>query len=418
MEKPLAILERRYQSIKEFNGDRPILVGIADYVSYVGSQPRIREIIDEIIKPKELLVRQLEEIEKRAVKELDDVKNRILKKILSAGITNEPAIESRLVEYDKWKKGDIYGTQSLCEGLEEQLQDIIRYLWESSSQSLVAEYAEPYKRDPKYIDKYIFSNTMIEWRAKKNEVCDERVTALWGNWGDLHKVCSFISDGGSRFEDVFDHNLYESLNFGVYRSDEFDLDGKTHLSAREIFKPSVLNKERLLMSLSRIHLYFVEQLDIVRPLGKENTISSIGLPPGTELKDMTVKIINSFDFEVWLRNTLFGKYTFKHLGCVKKNTKDEKPDEQWSFLKDLSLANGVYDYRNIQRTPSKIERLRQKKKKLSSRLMKFFGLEEMSIIEEDMAYKTVFKLEPEPILRGDGEIYGLRGGGRELLRPV
>jgi hypothetical protein len=415
MNRQLDILDRRYQGIKGATGDWPIFLGIADYVKYAASQPRFKKVIKEIVRPREEYIGRLDEMQRKGAEELDSARDEIIKRIKLTGVEMGGAVEENLSAYEKWKKGDIRGTLDMCEGMEDQLSDLVRYLWENGHRDVIASYVIPLKDDPNYIGKFVISKTMNERQNLKEEMAKEKGTALWGNWDDLVSVYATIYEGEKLYAAAGENkDMWKLLNLGLVLGEMKSMRESAQGRNRANVDISIFKREKYLSSLDRVHLHLLEYTGDYRSDEKINNIKSIGLPSGTQLEDVTLKIINDYDFEVWVAKAKIDRYSYIDLGCLKSNTKEQKPDEQWKFLNTLASCNGNYSYKKYYNDTSAREKIRQQKSKLSKRLAEFLGLGGEPIIDEDMTYRTVFKLEPDPQIRGDGEIHGVK----DLLMKV
>ena len=128
MNKQLEILERRYKNIKESSDDWHFFLGIADYVNYLVSQSVFELLLQEIIKPRKAFEKEMDNLEIRAIKELDVFKGKLLEIIKKSNIKLEE-IDKDIKEYEEWKDGQITGSRAKCEGMENNIRDILIYLW-------------------------------------------------------------------------------------------------------------------------------------------------------------------------------------------------------------------------------------------------------------------------------------------------
>jgi len=130
-------------------------------------------------------------------------------------------------------------------------------------------------------------------------------------------------------------------------------------------------------------------------------------------EDIKIKIDNRVEFSVWLlensKETFLGKVGHQSIGCYKK-TKDKKPDNQWNTLLRFSVS-GSY----LNPKPSESEKIRKQIEVLNKRFQGFFGIKEKPFKSKNGKYSTLFLLEPEPILRGDGSEWGIKDEESEYL---
>lgn len=130
-------------------------------------------------------------------------------------------------------------------------------------------------------------------------------------------------------------------------------------------------------------------------------------------EDIILKFDNAFDIRIYIKNEFMGTYSHERLGFFKANTNDKKEDVQWIFFKKMSISNGIFDFnKHLNFGTSAIEQKNAIKEKhrviisnLSKHLKKLFTLKERPFDCENEKYTAKFKLEPEPLLRGKGEVF-------------
>jgi len=151
--------------------------------------------------------------------------------------------------------------------------------------------------------------------------------------------------------------------------------------------------------------------------------SPIKLPAGAQWEDLRIKFKNEFDVEVYFQDNFFGKYSHEKLGFARKNTKDKKTDKQWYFLHQLAVIYNNIAYNKQRQMQPTIENLCYSLKikknscmravsSISWKLQGVFGIKEKPFYEydPDKGYQTKFKLEPDSLLKGGGEIFRSSGG--------
>jgi len=142
---------------------------------------------------------------------------------------------------------------------------------------------------------------------------------------------------------------------------------------------------------------------------KKQEIQPLKLPPRTGWEDIEIRFLNDYDIEIWAHGKSFAKADNEALGCVDTKSKDRNPDVQWDLLRKLSIADGKFDANHCKDIKER-ERFKQKKRTLSRRLKELFAIEDDPISYDSVSksYTTKFKLQPDPELRGDGELHGIR----------
>ena len=136
-------------------------------------------------------------------------------------------------------------------------------------------------------------------------------------------------------------------------------------------------------------------------------------------KNITIRFLNSYDVKILVKNKLHTQANNEDMGCFCLNKKDKDADVQWKFLQELSVSGGECDLRSKINVQEK-EKYRQYKMKLSLNLKKFFNLNEDPFYEyrDKYIYKTKFRIEPEPDLRGSGEIYETKEEEKRYIKKL
>jgi hypothetical protein len=179
------------------------------------------------------------------------------------------------------------------------------------------------------------------------------------------------------------------------------------------------NKEYLKLQKEKI-LEIKKEIQEKSKDSMEQNKEKINLPEKTSWEDITIKLLNIYDIEIYVKDKYFGKYSYKDIGLLRKNTKDKSPNRQWEFLKELSSTEGEAQF-NTRTNIKETDKYKQCKKKLSEKLKDFFDLEEDPFYEykEKQTYKTKFTLLPPPDLRDyNEELWGTEDKKREYLPPT
>lgn len=141
----------------------------------------------------------------------------------------------------------------------------------------------------------------------------------------------------------------------------------------------------------------------------------IELPTDTHWENLTLKFKDQYDLDVWCNKEFIQKVTHEDLGCSKTLGGAKIATKDWGFLSTLSIQNGSFDLNTIVGNKEK-EKYRQYKTTLSAKLKKFFSIDDDPFYntKEKGSYRTKFHLDPEPQLRGDGELYGMRDADTDI----
>jgi hypothetical protein len=151
---------------------------------------------------------------------------------------------------------------------------------------------------------------------------------------------------------------------------------------------------------------------------KATSTPHFNLPSGAMWEKVEIRFDSEDRIKVVYDKKRARKYDAVTLGFVKSGTKDKQPDMQWTLLMTLSFMYvtktnptidqliQVFKKRASHKHYTK-ENIQQIKSKLSKRLQELSGIAEDPFCDydEDRGYRPKFKLIPQPILRGSGELF-------------
>jgi len=238
----------------------------------------------------------------------------------------------------------------------------------------------------------------------------------------------------------------DHINYGFFEKWFSILEGKTKLIFKNYNDILILLKyhqaERPLLELNKIYAadkivgerkridennkkIFAYQvgklLELKKDISEKNGVNEkkiviLDFPENTNWEDLTLKFINKYEIEIFLKDKFLKKVNNEDIGFYDGKSKDKNPDKQWGFLLQLSCDNGEYDLSNKTNIKEN-EKCRQYKSKLSKKLIKAFNIADEPFFEYDekKRYKTKFKLMSTPELRGSGEIRGFNEVKKEYL---
>lgn len=141
----------------------------------------------------------------------------------------------------------------------------------------------------------------------------------------------------------------------------------------------------------------------------EQAIQPLNIPYGTAWEDIEIRFKNEYDIEIFVHGKFFINTNNEQLGFFDSRSKDKKPSSQWTLLRGISANRGILDMSRCADELAR-ERIRKQKEKLSKQLKFCFGISEYDPFEthnDRMGYIAKFKVQPDPDLRGDGEIRGV-----------
>jgi len=185
---------------------------------------------------------------------------------------------------------------------------------------------------------------------------------------------------------------------------EAEEDGVAYL------KPFAIYYEKDFIKKSNL---FINKINKNSSSLKNNLIIPIKLSLNTTWEEITLKFKNDYDIEIWYQKKYNRRLNNVEMGFAKG--KNGVADKQWEFLKSLSISGGKFDLKSM--AVIKQEKFRKYKEKLSARLKYFFSIDTEPFITDKKAgiYKTKFSIEPVPVLRGSGELFGIEENTKEYL---
>ncbi len=133
---------------------------------------------------------------------------------------------------------------------------------------------------------------------------------------------------------------------------------------------------------------------------------------------IAIKFKNQFEVEIFIGGTLDRAYSYTDLFFSKAGVSDSPPDQQWEFLRIISIIQNLDPAKATVQEMTRLLAVKnpritaaacvKTKSKLADHLQKLFGKPKEDDpfwdYERNEAYSTRFTLEPDPDMRGDGEI--------------
>jgi len=186
----------------------------------------------------------------------------------------------------------------------------------------------------------------------------------------------------------------------------------------------LLNSETFVLPPSRRYPSAEEVADVVvRKLEQRNQAKqqiefdsnkrAISVPDWAQWEELRLDIKDTRSFDIFHKYQLLGNYDYEAIGLVRSNTERKVPDRQSEFLSLLALTSmpGNKFKPTVSAVANQLEISKsacyQIKRILSKKLRTAFGIQRDPFYPYDPeeGYKTRFKLRPESILRGDGELH-------------
>lgn len=141
----------------------------------------------------------------------------------------------------------------------------------------------------------------------------------------------------------------------------------------------------------------------------EQVIRPLNIPHETTWEDIEIRFKNEYDIEILVRGKFFINTNNENLGFFDLRSKNKKPNSQWTLLRGISANKGVLDMSRCVNELTR-ERIRKQKEKLSKKLKFCFSISEhdpFEVRDDRTGYIAKFKIQPDPDLRGSGEIRGV-----------
>jgi hypothetical protein len=331
-------LDRYYDSFIDQENNWTFFVGLADYVKYILEIPKIKSVFDrpKEDKDKELIV--LDKAEQEAIKELLEIKVKILDYIKKKKINNKKEIKNLLLKLADLETGKINPNYYKSSRLKEGLEDLLKYIAENGHREWVKDNFPISIREKFVVSKadnnkvvqefeYEFEPSKLSARyATNSSIRNRKDTELWG-------VCEHLTE----VYKAFNHNLDEELSKDVKNLKE-QIDamraGKNRLTEGYpyLFDSMTYNKEKreaeekqkkekdnenrenFKLYAIRMHNYLTKELNAKEP---EEPKKNIG---DKHINKITIVLLNS------------GKYLYAINDDYRNTKKILDSSEWWEIL--------------------------------------------------------------------------------------
>jgi hypothetical protein len=265
MKNVIDTLNRYYDSFISQPNDWHFFLGLADYVNFVLETPQTKKIADSIIQKRFDEEALLEKRSKEAIKEINQVKGKLIKKIKDKKISYQ-GLDNLIREYEDYEKGRIIASsQPMADNLAVSLEDIIDSLYKNGYQDLVKDLVVPHSQDPKIIRRYNYSKTIPLFREQFNKIDKQREIEIWGAWNYLFLASMVIHKGEEVFENLKKDkgDFLKAFNFtglwGEMKHIREKGKGRGNYNASD--KPTYFVKDNYISYASRIHNYLIKELN-------------------------------------------------------------------------------------------------------------------------------------------------------------
>jgi hypothetical protein len=145
-------------------------------------------------------------------------------------------------------------------------------------------------------------------------------------------------------------------------------------------------------------------------LQKIRDLKTILLKPESDWENIIIKILDENRVGIYEDDEFLAALNNIEFGFCRSD-RNKSTDKKWGFLNTLSLSEGVFDIGSLRvRNFNEYEKHKKYVEEIRVVFKKVFGLSGDPFKLEDGCYKTKFKIEPAPVLRGDGEVFMRKGG--------
>lgn len=160
-------------------------------------------------------------------------------------------------------------------------------------------------------------------------------------------------------------------------------------------------------------------VQVKKPKNKKDVLfmeSKVKLPAGAKWSDITITFKNSQDVEVQYKDTKMGVFSHEQLGFARGNTEMNQPNKLWLLFKMIAMTEEYEGDKKVVLTKEHLKNafkcksenvIEKQKSSLSMSLRLALGIQEEPFEKytPEQGYRPKFRLRPEPVLRGDGELY-------------
>jgi hypothetical protein len=157
-----------------------------------------------------------------------------------------------------------------------------------------------------------------------------------------------------------------------------------------------------------------QDIEIIGPL----STAAVELPEKTLWEELELRFKDSHTLSIFYKGKRVQDCDYAELGFARENTRDKKPSKPWGLLVQLSIISEHSRVmkpttENLSRTLNISKAALQKNKEiLAKKLQLSLGLfdDPFRRYDAEVGYQTKFKLVPESLLRGSGDLHP--SGGR------
>ena len=335
MQNVITILDRYHQSAISQKSDWPFFLGIADYVKYCLNTPEIKVVINELNKERKTYFDDLEELNKKAVKEIQKVADEISKLIVVYKISDIAELDEMRKNYDSVQKGQMQSEKGIAIDLCQSLEGVIRVLYQHGYKEKIAKFIKE-DHTSSFIVEHELSKTIQAVYILKERIRYMMKTEMFGMLNELTVAYEAVFKAEEKrialAKEKEKGNFFDWLNFGVLIGEMVLIMSRYDKSIGNAKESDLIyfRREYFNSYLSRFHVYLMGKMsnssshsDSDEKVLDYNEIRSILIFQGKEF-DFSKKT-NQKD----LLNTLFSD--------VNKKWFYDQVQDDWDRLKELGL---------------------------------------------------------------------------------
>ena len=259
-------LKERYKSFIEEKEVRAFFFGLADYVRYIENAPILMDIIKSELQEKEMLAKERDKYEKKALQELVVVKDELLEVVEKAEKEKKAneELKDALKELQRFEDGKIGMGGAKSSKIEDFLWDVGKALYGIGYKKELKKFID---ENPKtgnlFLDNknFIFSKSIPQRVQSEKRISNLRDKKIWGCWDYLQYVPPFWLDGKEWVEVIPENsdNDIDRICFDVYHLLKFIEKDNSRVVVPFIDQEKSIKDYRFYAN--RIHLYLLEKVD-------------------------------------------------------------------------------------------------------------------------------------------------------------
>lgn len=250
-------IQSLFDNFIDQSNDWRFFLGLAEYKDYLNKTPETEEILNTIMKDREKLYKQHNEVEKQMLLEINKTANE-LKEIILENKWEYPDLTNKIEEYVNYQEGKIQSTAPLSTNLYHCIVTMISLLKEKGHEESVSHLYETFPDDPKHILRHNFAPSRDEHEKIKKEIETKKETSLWGAVEEIELCRWVIYEARDYYNEIAqDREKF----FEVWNVDLF-LEDMDHI--REFGHPknnaTHFKKDKYSFDAKRVHQHIVNQV--------------------------------------------------------------------------------------------------------------------------------------------------------------